>query len=237
MLDLVVFLGNPGREYERNRHNAAWLFAECLPFSASLLWREKFKGFYACLESGLVDGYSSAGGPVGESPPAVPESEAAHGGPPRKPPSRKLHFLKPKTFMNVSGEAAAAAAAFFKIAAESILVVHDELELPLGTVSLKRGGGLGGHNGLRSMKLSLGTADFWRFRFGIGRPDDRAPGQGGAPGSGKGIVDWVLSDFSAAEEAVLDRVFALAVDAFTAALTGEPAALLPAWGKRPLADF
>jgi PTH1 family peptidyl-tRNA hydrolase len=137
--------------------------------------------------------------------------------------------------MNVSGEAAAAAAAFFKIGAESILVVHDELELPLGTVSLKCGGGLGGHNGLRSMKLSLGTADFWRFRFGIGRPDDRAPGQGGPPGSGKGIVEWVLSDFSAAEETILDQVFTGALAAFTAVLRGEPAVLLPVWGKRQLA--
>ncbi|MDR2376608.1 MAG: aminoacyl-tRNA hydrolase [Treponema sp.] len=234
MVDLVVFLGNPGREYERNRHNVAWLFAEHLPFRASLLWREKFKGVYACLESGLVDGYSSAG-PVREFPPAVPESGPAYEESPQKPVSRKLHFLKPQTFMNVSGEAAAAAAAFFKIGAESILVVHDELELPLGTVSLKCGGGLGGHNGLRSMKLSLGTADFWRFRFGIGRPDDRAPGQGGPPGSGKGIVEWVLSDFSAAEETILDQVFTGALAAFTAVLRGEPAVLLPVWGKRQLA--
>ena len=215
MVDLTVFLGNPGREYARNRHNAAWLFAEHLPFYASLRWRKKFKGLYACLDADRAGGVSSA-----------PQ------GPSQAPEPRTLHFLKPETFMNVSGEAAAAAAAFFRIDAASILVVHDELELPLGTVSLKRGGGLGGHNGLRSMKLSLGTSDFWRFRFGIGRPDGRAPGEGGPPGSGKGIVEWVLSDFSAAEEAVLDRVFAVTADAFTAVLTGEPAALLPVWGKR-----
>ncbi|MDR2176686.1 MAG: aminoacyl-tRNA hydrolase [Treponema sp.] len=213
MIDLVVFLGNPGREYARNRHNAAWLFAERLPFYASLVWRNKFKGLYACLESNRL-----GGGIAGQ------------------PEPRKLHFLKPETFMNVSGESAAAAAAFFKIGAESILVVHDELELPLGAVSLKSGGGLGGHNGLRSMNLSLGTAGFWRFRFGIGRPGDRAPGQGGPPGSGRGIVEWVLSDFSAAEEAVLDGVFDGAASGFIAALTGEPAALLPAWKKRQFAD-
>jgi PTH1 family peptidyl-tRNA hydrolase len=137
--------------------------------------------------------------------------------------------------MNVSGEAAAAAAAFFKIGAPSILVVHDELELPLGTVSLKYGGGLGGHNGLRSLRACLGTADFWRLRFGIGRPDDRAPGQGGPPGSGKGIVEWVLSDFSAAEGAVLDDVFAAAAPAFAGALLWGPEALLPGWGKKRVA--
>jgi PTH1 family peptidyl-tRNA hydrolase len=205
----VVLLGNPGREYEWNRHNVAWLFAEHLPFYASLSWRKKFKGLYACLE---LDPAAGGSGP------------------------RKLHVLKPETFMNLSGEAAAAAADFFKIGADSILVVHDELELPLGTVSLKRGGGLGGHNGLRSMNLALGTAAFWRFRFGIGRPDDRAPGQGGPPGSGKGIIEWVLSNFSAAEETVLDQVFAAAAAAFTAVLAGEPEDLLPAWGKKRLAE-
>jgi PTH1 family peptidyl-tRNA hydrolase len=219
MVDLVVFLGNPGRQYARNRHNVGWLFVERLPFYPSLSWQKKFKGRYALGDTALFA--------VPGSPQGLPGLAA---------PQRKLHFLKPETFMNVSGESAAAAAAFFRIEASSILVVHDELELPLGTVSLKYGGGLGGHNGLRSLKASLGTADFWRLRFGIGRPDDRAPGQGGPPGSGKGIVDWVLADFSAAEEMILDRVFAAAAAAFTGALTGEPAALLPEWGKKRLTE-
>jgi PTH1 family peptidyl-tRNA hydrolase len=134
--------------------------------------------------------------------------------------------------MNDSGESAAAVAAFFKIKGESILVVHDELELPLGVVSFKFGGGLGGHNGLRSMKACLGTADFWRLRFGIGRPDDRLPGEGGPPGSGKGIVDWVLSDFSRVEETDLEKIFAAAAPAFTQALIRGPETLLPEWGKK-----
>ncbi|MDR1444805.1 MAG: aminoacyl-tRNA hydrolase [Treponema sp.] len=213
MVDLVVFLGNPGRQYERNRHNVGWLFAERLPFYGSLLWQKKFKGLYAQAGTALL-----AAGDMGVSVP------------------RNLHFLKPETFMNASGDSAAAAAAFFRIDVPSILVVHDELELPLGTVSLKCGGGLGGHNGLRSLKASLGTDGFWRLRFGIGRPDDRAPGQGGPPGSGKGIVEWVLSDFSAAEDLILDQVFAAAAAVFTGALAGEPAALLPEWGKKRLTE-
>lgn len=234
MVDLVVFLGNPGREYERNRHNVAWLFAERLPFSSQFSWRNKFKGSYACVELDLLRGDPPLPA-VSPAPTALPPG-SLEAGDDRVPLSRKLHFLKPETFMNLSGEAVAAAAAFFKVGAESILVVHDELELPLGTVSLKYGGGLGGHNGLRSMNASLGSAAFWRFRFGIGRPDDRAPGEGGPPGSGKGIVEWVLSDFSAAEAAVLDQVFAGAVAGFCAVLRGEPAALLPSWKKRPLVD-
>jgi PTH1 family peptidyl-tRNA hydrolase len=219
MIDLVVFLGNPGRQYARNRHNVGWLFAEALPFYPGLAWQNRFKGLYAQADT-AAPGLAAANPPPGpgESPcPARP---------------RKLHFLKPETFMNVSGESAAAAAVFFKIGVASILVVHDELELPLGTVSLKYGGGLGGHNGLRSMKASLGSADFWRLRFGIGRPDDRAPGQGGPPGSGKGIVEWVLSDFSGAETAALDRIFAAAAPAFGGIITEGPETLLPGWGKK-----
>ena len=138
----------------------------------------------------------------------------------------------PETFMNLSGDSAAAAAAFFKIPPERILVVHDELELPLGILSLKFAGGLGGHNGLRSMKARLGTADFWRLRIGIGRPDDRAPGEGGPPGSGKGIIDWVLSDFTAAERSALDQVLDAAVPLFVQTLVSEPETLLPEWKKK-----
>ena len=136
----------------------------------------------------------------------------------------------PETFMNLSGDSAAAA--FFKIPPERILVVHDELELPLGILSLKFAGGLGGHNGLRSMKARLGTADFWRLRIGIGRPDDRAPGEGGPPGSGKGIIDWVLSDFTAAERSALDQVLDAAVPLFVQTLVSEPETLLPEWKKK-----
>jgi PTH1 family peptidyl-tRNA hydrolase len=214
MLNLVVFLGNPGPQYAHNRHNAGWLFAEALPFYPDLSWQKKYQGLYGALDSSRL-------------PPGLdsPEELPPEGG-------RKLHFLKPGTFMNLSGESAAVAAGFLKIGAGSMLVVHDELELPLGMVSLKFGGGLGGHNGLRSMKASLGTADFWRLRFGIGRPDDRAPGQGGPPGSGRGIVDWVLSNFSPPEEAALGEIFAGASPAFIEALRRGPEALFPLWAKR-----
>ncbi|MDR3019670.1 MAG: aminoacyl-tRNA hydrolase [Treponema sp.] len=118
-----------------------------------------------------------------------------------------IHFIMPETYMNLSGESVFAAAAFYKIKPENIIVIHDELELPLGTLSLKFSGGLGGHNGLRSMNKCFGGPDFWRLRIGIGRPDSRLPGEGGQAGSGEGIVDWVLTDFTAAENEALLPVF------------------------------
>ena len=82
-------------------------------------------------------------------------------------------LLKPTTFMNVSGRAVSAIAKFYKIAPEEVLVVHDELDLPPGTVKLKKGGGHGGHNGLKDIAAQLGTPDFWRLRIGIGHPGDK----------------------------------------------------------------
>jgi PTH1 family peptidyl-tRNA hydrolase len=82
-------------------------------------------------------------------------------------------LLKPTTFMNASGRAVSALAKFYKIAPESVLVVHDELDLPPGTVKLKKGGGHGGHNGLKDIAAQLGTPDFWRLRLGIGHPGDK----------------------------------------------------------------
>jgi len=196
MLQLAVFLGNPGNKYKNNRHNAAWMLAEVLPFYSSLDWQKKFKGLYAAR-----DGF---------------------------------HFLKPQTFMNLSGESAQAAASFYKIKLEEIIVIHDEIELPFGTISLKFSGGMGGHNGLRSMKTVFGSADFWRLRIGVGRPDDRLPGKGGNPESSlaANIADWVLADFSADETQALAPVLAAGAELLTKALTVEPQSLLPEWSKK-----
>jgi PTH1 family peptidyl-tRNA hydrolase len=169
MVQLVVFLGNPGGEYKNNRHNAGWMLAEALPFFPALNWEKKFKALYTCIGSDQIS-------VTDEILSAVPA---------------RLHFLKPQTYMNLSGESAYSAAAFYKIHHKEIIVIHDEIELPFGTVSLKFSGGLGGHNGLRSMKTCFGNADFWRLRIGIGRPDDRLPGKGGNPENNReaGIAD------------------------------------------------
>ena len=144
------------------------------------------------------------------------------------------HFIMPETFMNLSGESVLAAASFYKIKTEEILVVHDELELPLGCISLKFSGGLGGHNGLRSVKKCFNSADFWRLRIGIGRPDSRLPGEGGPEGSGEGIVDWVLSDFSKAEKEALMPVLDAGADLLIQALSCEPETLLEEWAKKKI---
>jgi PTH1 family peptidyl-tRNA hydrolase len=214
MLYFVVFLGNPGAEYERNRHNAGWMLAEALPFFSALDWRKKYKGLYACLDN--IRNFSP-----GELPPPAASAE-------------KLHFIKPQTYMNLSGESAHAAASFYKIKLDEIIVVHDEIELPFGTVSLKFSGGLGGHNGLRSMKSSFGSADFWRLRLGIGRPDNRIPGKGGNPESSRqaNIADWALTDFTSAEAEALVPVLNAGAGVLLQALAYGPDNLLPQWAKK-----
>jgi len=145
-----------------------------------------------------------------------------------------VHFLMPETYMNRSGISVQAAASFFKISMEEIIVIHDELELPLGTISLKFAGGLGGHNGLRSMKECFGNADFWRLRVGIGRPDKRLPGEGGPAGSGEGIVDWVLTDFTKDEQETLLPALDAGANLLMQTFTIEPDTFLKEWAKKKI---
>ena len=145
-----------------------------------------------------------------------------------------IHFIMPETYMNLSGVSVQAAASFFKIDLKEIMVVHDELELPLGTISLKFAGGLGGHNGLRSMKQCFNSADFWRLRIGIGRPDSRLPGEGGHEGSGEGIVDWVLTDFSGAELDELNPALDAGADLLQQTFSVDPETLLNEWKKKKI---
>jgi len=142
------------------------------------------------------------------------------------------HFIMPETYMNLSGESVQAVAAFYKIDVKEIIVIHDELELPLGVISLKFSGGLGGHNGLRSMKKSFNSADFWRIRIGIGRPDSRLPGEGGHAGSGEGVYDWVLSDFSGAERETLNPALDAGAGLLQQLSANEPEPLLNEWKKK-----
>jgi PTH1 family peptidyl-tRNA hydrolase len=108
----------------------------------------------------------------------------------------------PRSYMNLSGRPVAALAAFYKIPPERIVVVHDELDIPFGAVRLKLGGGDNGHNGLRSITQALGTRDYYRVRFGIGRP----------PGRMDAAV-YVLRDFTAAERKELPLLIDRGADA------------------------
>lgn len=102
--------------------------------------------------------------------------------------SNKFYALKPQTFMNLSGESVQPMAAFFKFAPSQILVIHDELDIPFGQVHFKVGGGLAGHNGLKSIAAHLGTNDFARMRVGIGRPPHGD------------VSNWVLGGFGKDEQ-------------------------------------
>ena len=104
----------------------------------------------------------------------------------------KLALLKPETYMNLSGNSLGAAARFFKLPVEQIAVVHDEVDLDAGRIQVRLGGGLAGHNGLRSIRQALGSAEFLRTRVGVGRPGrgDRRP-----------VADYVLSPFAPEEDA------------------------------------
>jgi peptidyl-tRNA hydrolase, PTH1 family len=213
MIQLVAFLGNYGHEYALTRHNAGWLFADALPFAEKLSWQSKFKGFYTAVDTGMLaewarqyDLWVKKDNTVVSVPKDAPE---------------KIYFLKPETYMNLSGDSIIELVNFYKLRPENVLVIHDELELPLGTVSLKWSGGLGGHNGLRSTKTVLGTSDFWRLRFGIGRPDNRE------------IADYVLAPFTQDEKIVLSQVFPQAAQLFIKVLlSSDPNRLIPEWGKK-----
>jgi PTH1 family peptidyl-tRNA hydrolase len=175
-LDLLVAgLGNPGREYERNRHNVGWMVADELARRHGGSWRGKFSGRVAEVRLGDL----------------------------------RLALLKPETYMNESGRSVSAALRFYKVPPAELLVVHDESDLDNGRLQARMGGGLAGHNGLRSIASALSTPEFLRLRVGVGRPErgDRRP-----------LADYVLSNFEPHDdvEAVVaraaDAVEAIAVD-------------------------
>ncbi len=154
---LVVGLGNPGREHERDRHNVGWMVADELARRMDGRWRAKFSGQLAEVRLDAL----------------------------------RLALLKPETFMNDSGRSVAAATRFFKVEPESLLVVHDDVDLEPGRLQARAGGGLAGHNGLRSLAQALGTQEFLRLRIGVGRPGRGDP---------RSVADYVLSPFELEED-------------------------------------
>jgi PTH1 family peptidyl-tRNA hydrolase len=169
---LIVGLGNPGPDYAGNRHNAGFMILDVLAGRIG----GRFKSHRA--RADVVEG--RLGGPGGT----------------------RVVLAKPRTFMNESGGPVAGLRDFFKVPAERLIVVHDELDIPYGTVRLKRGGGDNGHNGLRSITRSLGDKEYLRVRFGVGRPPGRMD-----------AAAFVLRDFSAAERKELPLELERAADA------------------------
>jgi peptidyl-tRNA hydrolase, PTH1 family len=165
---LVVGLGNPGREYARNRHNVGSMVVDEVARRHGGSWKARFSGQLSEIR---IDGH-------------------------------KLALLKPETYMNESGRSVGSAAKFFKVEPDAVLIVHDEGDFDLGRLELKYGGGLAGHNGLRSIAQHLKTQDFLRLRIGVGRPERGDP---------RPLADYVLSDFEPHDDA--DALIARAADA------------------------
>lgn len=169
-IKLIVGLGNPTRQHERDRHNVGFWFIDRLASKLRVTLSRDAK-YHALI------------------------ARVAHS-------SGDVWLMQPQTYMNLSGKAVGALARFFKIPPEEILVAHDEMDFEPGTARLKKGGGSGGHNGLRDIQAQLGSQNTWRLRFGIGHPSDKSI-----------VPDYVLSspapaDREAIEEA-LDRCLEL----------------------------
>jgi PTH1 family peptidyl-tRNA hydrolase len=170
----VLGLGNPGPEYAENRHNFGAMVLDVLAGRVGGRFTKGARGRADVLEGRL----------------GVPGRAA------------RVVLAKPRSYMNESGGPAAAVIGFYKAPPERLVVVHDELDLPFGSIRLKRGGGHGGHNGLRSLDRSLGTKDYLRVRVGIGRPPGR-----------QDPADYVLRNFGSQERKELPLELERAADA------------------------
>ncbi|HEY1135015.1 MAG TPA: aminoacyl-tRNA hydrolase [Nocardioides sp.] len=178
---LVVGLGNPGPTYAGNRHNVGYLVVEEL----AARWRDRFRS-HKTGRADVVEGRAGVPGSLGP----------------------RLVLAKPRSYMNEVGGPVKALATFYKVPPERVVAVHDELDIDFGTLRLKLGGGDNGHNGLKSMRSSLGTGDFHRVRAGIGRPPGRQE-----------VADFVLSDYSRTEAKELPFQVGDAADAIECLVT------------------
>jgi PTH1 family peptidyl-tRNA hydrolase len=160
---LVVGLGNPGPAYSSHRHNVGYLVADELADRIGTSFRAHKSGRAEVVE-GRLGGI----------------------------PGVRVILARPRSYMNETGGPVSTLASFYKVPVEQIVAIHDELDIPFDTMRVKLGGGDNGHNGLRSMRRSLGSGDFHRIRVGIGRPPGR-----------QNPADFVLSNYSAAERKVL----------------------------------
>ena len=172
---LVVGLGNPGPTYAGTRHNVGYLVTDELARRLGGSWRAHRTGRADVVEGRL-------GAPGTDAPRVV--------------------LARPRCYMNESGGPVKALAGFYKVPPDRIIAVHDELDIEFGTLRSKLGGGDNGHNGLKSMRSSLGTGDFYRVRAGIGRPPGR-----------QSPADFVLSGYTAAERKELPFQVDTAADA------------------------
>lgn len=184
-ISLIVGLGNPGSEYERTRHNIGFMAIDRLAASwGAFLGKEK--RFYGIFGEGRL--------------------------PSRLVNSGKIRLLKPTNYMNLSGQSVRACADWFKCDPENILVVYDDMDLPLGKLRLRSSGSAGGHNGMKSIISHLGTQNFPRLRLGIGRGSSQSS-EAIATKANQNVTSHVLGGFIATENKVLPQIFDLAESA------------------------
>jgi len=169
---LVVGLGNPGPSYAGHRHNVGYVVADELA--------RRLGGTFKTHKSRLAD---------------VVEGRLSIGGP-------RLVLARPRGYMNQTGGPVSALVKFYKLPVDRVIAVHDELDIPFDTLRVKLGGGDNGHNGLRSMRASLGSGEFYRVRVGVGRPPGR-----------QDPAEFLLSDYTAAERKILPFQVDRAADA------------------------
>ncbi|MCX7252720.1 MAG: aminoacyl-tRNA hydrolase [Burkholderiales bacterium] len=190
-ISLIVGLGNPGAEYERTRHNIGFMAVDRLATSWSIsLGKEK--RFYGIFGEGRLS--------------------------PRLASSGKIRLLKPTTYMNVSGQSVRACADWFKGNPENILVIYDDMDLPLGKLRLRPSGSAGGHNGMKSIISHLGTQNFPRLRLGIGRGGKNDIDGAIASKANQNVTSHVLGGFSTTETKILPEIFDLAESTVTSIL-------------------
>lgn len=175
---LVVGLGNPGPTYAGHRHNIGYLVNDELASRLGSPFRSHTSG-----RADVVEGRLGIGGP-------------------------RVVLARPRSYMNELGGPVKALATFYKVAPDHVVAIHDELDIAFGTLRIKLGGGDNGHNGLKSMRSSLGTGDFYRVRAGIGRPPGR-----------QDVADFVLSNYSTVERKELPFQVGDAADAVESLLT------------------
>jgi PTH1 family peptidyl-tRNA hydrolase len=192
-IELIVGLGNPGAEYERTRHNIGFMAIDHFATSLSIsLGKEKrFYGIFG-------EGRSSS----------------------RLASSGKIRLLKPTTFMNLSGQSVRACADWFKCKPENILVIYDDMDLPLGKLRLRPSGSAGGHNGMKSIISHLGTQNFPRLRLGIGRGGNKGEHEEGAIATkaNLNVTSHVLGGFTASENKIVTELLQLTESTVTSIL-------------------
>ncbi|MBI2954162.1 MAG: aminoacyl-tRNA hydrolase [Chloroflexi bacterium] len=187
-MKIVVGLGNPGKQYARNRHNVGFACVDLLASRHGLTSSQR--RFKALVAEGQIAG-------------------------------QRVLLAKPQTFMNLSGEAVKSILGWYKLSPEDLLVIYDDMDLPLGRIRVRERGSAGGHRGVQSIIDHLKTAEFPRLRIGIARPDDRE------------AKEHVLADFTSAERPLIAETLGKAADAVEMILAKGIVAAMNVYNREP----